>query len=71
MNDAEDTGTLCTVEDLCKGMSKLVGLFTELEGIEGVAETGETDDVERGTGEPGKNFDLRFTRFRRGIDLVQ
>jgi len=37
---AEDACTLGSVEDLCKGVSELVGLFTELEGIEGVAETG-------------------------------
>ena len=71
LQDAENACLLGTVEDLCKGISKLVGLFAELEGIEGIVEAGETDNVERGAGEPGEHFDLCLTRLRRGIDLLQ
>jgi len=52
------------------GVSELVGVFTKLKGIEGIAETGETDDVKRGSREPGEYSDICLTRLRRGGYLL-
>ena len=59
------------VEDLGKGGCELIRILTELEGIKGVIETSETDDVECCTRKPGEHLDVRPTRVRRGGYLFQ
>jgi hypothetical protein len=50
--DVDELHALRTVENLRKGKPELIGVLSKLEGVEGVVEPGETDDVERRAGEP-------------------
>ena len=52
-------------------MCELAGVFARLEGIKGVVEPSETNDIEGGAREPGENFDICLTRVRRGGYLLQ
>jgi hypothetical protein len=71
VEDADEARDLRIVEELRKGVPELVRVLAKLEGIEGVVEPSETDDVERRAGEPRGDFDFGLAGLGRGSDLLQ